>query len=125
LRGPVEPKRYAAETCRSALAHSGITPSISHNGDCWDNAPMESLKTDRVQHRVYATRAEARLDLFGYMGGLLQSRPPALSPGLHQPRRDGAQNGLTPSTFSERINMLKQGVHLMQDARHSLVQNDV
>jgi transposase InsO family protein len=43
---------------------------MSRKGDCWDNAPMESffhtLKTERVHHRVYATRAEARRDLFGY-----------------------------------------------------------
>ena len=51
--------QYAAEAYRSALARSGITPSMSRKGDCWDNAPMESffhtLKTERVHHRVYAT----------------------------------------------------------------------
>lgn len=35
--------QYAAEAYRSALARSGITPSMSRKGDCWDNAPMESL----------------------------------------------------------------------------------
>ena len=52
--------QYAAETYRLALARSGITPSMSRKGDCWDNAPMESffhtLKAERVHHRVYATR---------------------------------------------------------------------
>jgi len=70
--------QYAAETYRSALAQSGITPSMSRKGDCWDNAPMESffhtLKTERVHHRVYATRAEARRDLFGYIEGFYNSR---------------------------------------------------
>ena len=35
--------QYAAEAYRSALARSGITPSMSRKGDCWDNAPMESF----------------------------------------------------------------------------------
>jgi len=37
---------------------------MSHKGDCWDNAPMESsshsLKTERVHPRVYAIRDQAR-----------------------------------------------------------------
>ena len=70
--------QYAAEAYRLVLARSGITPSMSRKGDCWDNAPMESffhtLKTERVHHRVYATRAEARRDLFGYIEGFYNSR---------------------------------------------------
>ena len=70
--------QYAAEAYRGALAAAGITPSMSRKGDCWDNAPMESffhtLKTERVHHRLYATRAEARRDLFGYIEGFYNSR---------------------------------------------------
>ncbi len=70
--------QYAAEAYRSALAQSGITPSMSRKGDCWDNAPMESffhtLKTERVHHRVYATRDQARRDLFGYIEGFYNPR---------------------------------------------------
>ena len=70
--------QYAAEGYRKALARSGIIPSMSRKGDCWDNAPMESffhtLKTERVHHRTYATRAEARTDLFGYIEGFYNSR---------------------------------------------------
>ena len=70
--------QYAAEAYRSALATSGITPSMSRKGDCWDNAPMESffhtLKTERVHHRIYATRLEARRDLFGYIEGFYNPR---------------------------------------------------
>ncbi|VXA94301.1 hypothetical protein BREVUG8_10398 [Brevundimonas sp. G8] len=65
--------QYAAEAYRSGLARSGITPSMSRKGDCWDNAPMQSffhtLKTECVHHRVYATRDQARRDLFGYIEG--------------------------------------------------------
>ena len=78
LRRPVESAQYAAEAYRSALARSGVTPSMSRKGDCWDNAPMESffhtLKTERVHHRVYATRDEARRDLFGYIEGFYNPR---------------------------------------------------
>jgi hypothetical protein len=63
----------AAETYRQALAGSGITPSMSRKADCWDNAPMESffhtLKIERVHHRVYPTRNQARRDLFQYSKG--------------------------------------------------------
>ena len=63
---------------RLALARSGITPSMSRKGDCLDNAPMESffhsLKTERVHHWIYGTRAEARRDLFQYIEGFYNSR---------------------------------------------------
>ena len=57
---------------RQTLATSGISPSMSRKGDCRDNAPMESfftLKTERVHHRLYATRDQARRDLFQYIEG--------------------------------------------------------
>jgi putative transposase len=63
--------QYAAEAYRQTLATSGITPSMSRKGDCWDNAPMESFlqtfKTERVHRRLCATRDQARRDLFRYM----------------------------------------------------------
>jgi transposase InsO family protein len=59
--------------CAPALARAGITPSMSRKGDCLDNAPMESffhtLKIERVHHRIYATRTDARRDLFQYIEG--------------------------------------------------------
>jgi len=70
--------QYAAAPYRLALARSAITPSMSRKGDCLDNAPMESffhsLKTQRVHHRIYDTRAEARRDLFQYIEGFYNSR---------------------------------------------------
>ena len=70
--------QYAAEAYRLALARYGITPSMSAKGNCLDNAPMESffhtLKTERVHHRVYATRAEARRDLFHYIEAFYNPR---------------------------------------------------
>ena len=70
--------QYAAEAYRQILAGSGISPSMSRKGDCWDNAPMESffhtLKTERVHHRAYTTRDQARRDLFQYIEGFYNPR---------------------------------------------------
>ncbi len=53
-------------------------PVCYSDPDCWDTAPMESffrtLKTERVHHRLYPTRAEARRDLFAYIEGFYNPR---------------------------------------------------
>ncbi len=47
--------------------------SMSRTGNCYDNAPMESffhtLKVELVHQRRWATRDEARRDLFSYVEG--------------------------------------------------------
>ena len=63
--------QYACGDYQAALARAGITPSMSRRANPLDNAPMESffhtLKTELVHHRTYATRDEAKRDLFSYM----------------------------------------------------------
>ena len=70
--------QYAADEYRQALAAAKITPSMSRKGNCLDNAPVESffhtLKVERVHHRVYPTREDARRDLFAYIEGFYNSR---------------------------------------------------
>jgi putative transposase len=70
--------QYAAGDYRALLKASGIVPSMSRKGNCWDNAPgdnapMESwfhtLKTELVHHAAYATREAAKRDLFAYIEG--------------------------------------------------------
>ena len=65
--------QYASADYRKALKSHGITPSMSRKGNCWDNAPMESffgsLKSELVHHRRYATREDAKRDLFAYIEG--------------------------------------------------------
>jgi transposase InsO family protein len=60
----VETAQHAADDDGEALAAAGIVPPMSRKGNCLDNAPMESffhtLKVERIQHRLYAARAEAR-----------------------------------------------------------------
>lgn len=63
--------QYASESFQRLLAAYGITCSMSRQGDVWDNSAMESffssLKTERVNRRVYATRDQARADVFDYV----------------------------------------------------------
>jgi putative transposase len=67
---------------------------MSRKGDCLDNVPMESffhtLKTERVHHRLYATRAEARRDLFHYIEGF-----------YNPVRRHSALDFTSPTQFEE------------------------
>lgn len=48
----------------------GMKPSMSHRGNCYDNAPMESfwgsLKNELVHHQRYATRADAKAAIQEY-----------------------------------------------------------
>lgn len=55
---------------RFCKAHN-LLPSMSRRGNCYDNAAAESffssLKRERVRRRIYATRQDARADLFDYI----------------------------------------------------------
>lgn len=63
--------QYTAQDYQCLLAAHGMQVSMNGVGSWYDNAPMESffgtLKTELVHHRVYATRAQARTDLFDYI----------------------------------------------------------
>ncbi|MES2790056.1 MAG: IS3 family transposase, partial [Planctomycetota bacterium] len=63
--------QYASEHYQRILKQYGITCSMSRQGNCWDNAPMESffatLKKELVYQRHYQTRAEARYSLFEHI----------------------------------------------------------
>ena len=63
--------QYAAEAYARQVALMKAKASMSRTGCCYDNAPMESffhsLKVELVHQRRWATRDEARRDLFGYI----------------------------------------------------------
>src|SRR5438105_4671511 len=65
--------QYASAEYRKMMQAAGFRASMSRRADCYDNAPMESffhtLKTELVHHRHYATREEARRDIFAYIEG--------------------------------------------------------
>lgn len=62
-------RQYASAEYRAALRAAGLTCSMSRQGDCWDNAVVEScfasLKTELGAH--WPTRAAARRAVFEYI----------------------------------------------------------
>ena len=86
--------QYAAHDYRRVLAARGITVSMSRKGDCWDNAPMESVnatvKVECVHGAQFKTRAQAARELVAYFGYYNTER-------LHS-----ALGYLTPSAFERR-----------------------
>lgn len=63
--------QYASAAYRAALADAGFIASMSRKANCYDNATMESfwssLKLDLVYRRTFATRTQARRELFDYI----------------------------------------------------------
>ena len=63
--------QYVSEQFQRPMADSGIICSMSRSGNVWDNAAKESffssLKTERIQRKIYRTRNEARADVFDYI----------------------------------------------------------
>jgi len=62
---------YASGPYRQALDRAGLQPSMSRKGNCYDNATMESfwstLKLELVYRTAFATRAQARAQIFDYI----------------------------------------------------------
>ncbi len=87
--------QYASGEYQSRLAEVGALCSMSRRGDCYDNAAVESffgtLKTELVHGRRYATRAEARSDIFEYIE-LFYNRE----------RRHSALGYLSPAEYEAR-----------------------
>jgi putative transposase len=63
--------QFASSAYRELLAQHGLVASMSRTGNCYDNAFIESfwssLKYELVYHRRFATLAEARTAIFGYI----------------------------------------------------------
>jgi transposase InsO family protein len=63
--------QYASQEYQALLTKHQLRCSMSRAGNCYDNAPMESffstLKSELIHHRRYASRAEARADIFEFI----------------------------------------------------------
>jgi transposase InsO family protein len=63
--------QYASADYRHALDQAGLVASMSRRGNCYDNAAMESfwatLKLELVYRTRFATRADARAQIFDYI----------------------------------------------------------
>jgi putative transposase len=65
--------QYASGPYRALLEGWGMRQSMGRKGCCYDNAPMESffhtLKVELVHQGRFASREEARRELFAYLEG--------------------------------------------------------
>jgi transposase InsO family protein len=63
--------QYCGEEFQRALKGYGMRSSMSRKGDCWDNAPTESLwghlKVGRLHGRKFGTRREAMDEVVSWM----------------------------------------------------------
>ena len=63
--------QYCALSYQQAVIDSGMLPSMSRKGNCFDNAPVESfwgsLKQELVYQRRFRTRAEAQAAIQEYI----------------------------------------------------------
>lgn len=86
--------QYAAKDYRTKLKAPGITVSMSRKGDCWDNAPMESvngtLKVECVNDVHFETRDEARRAIVEYIGY------------YNTERRHSSLGNIAPAEFERR-----------------------
>lgn len=70
--------QYAASSYRELLEAWGMRQSMGRKGCCYDNAPMESffhtLKVELVHQSRFASRDEAKRELFAYIEGYYNRR---------------------------------------------------
>ena len=89
--------QFASQASVDQLAAVGAVPSMSRTGNCYDNAPMESffhtLKVELVHQRRWATRDDARRDLFAYIESY-----------YNRARLHSALGYLTPEQAEQRAN---------------------
>jgi transposase InsO family protein len=89
--------QYASADYRSALTQAGLVASMSRNGNCYDNAAMESfwstLKLELVYRRSFQTRSEARSQIFDFIEAF-----------YNRQRSHSALNYLSPVDFELQNN---------------------
>lgn len=87
--------QYAAEEYQGLLSRNKVICSMSRKGNCWDNACAENffsrLKSEHIQDRMYASRQEARQDVFWYIEVF-----------YNRSRRHAALGYISPVVFEEQ-----------------------
>lgn len=62
---------YGSDYYRSKLITSGLIPSMSRKGDCWDNAVAESffstLKNELLYGQMFASQEHAKSEIFKFV----------------------------------------------------------
>jgi putative transposase len=81
--------QYASADYRQALGEAGLVASMSRRGNCYDNATMESfwatLKLELVYRGHFATRAQARRQVFDYIETFYNRQRAHSALGYHSP----------------------------------------
>jgi putative transposase len=89
--------QYAGQAYQDLLREHGLVPSMSRKGNCWDNAPVErffgSLKRERTDLRLFATRDEARSCVVDYIEMFYNSQ-----------RRHSYLGYVSPAEFEAKAN---------------------
>jgi len=95
--------QFTSQEWQIFLQTHNLEASMSRRGNCHDNAVAESffqlLKRERIRRKTYATRAEARSDVFDYIEM------------FYNPTRKHTNNGmLSPVNYEEQYNLINKGV---------------
>ena len=95
--------QYGSQDYRAFLAEHNLEPSMSRRGNCLDNAVAESffstLKKLRIRGQIYATRDDARADIFDFIELFYNSQ-----------RRHSHVGGVSPRQFEADYFERLQGV---------------
>jgi len=83
--------QYCSREYRQLLKHNELICSMSARGDCYDNAAMESwnhsLKIEAVHGERFATRVQAKSQLFEYIEIYYNRQRLHSSLGYHSPAK--------------------------------------
>jgi transposase InsO family protein len=92
--------QYCSHEYRRDVEAAGFRPSMSGKGNCYDNAPTESLwgclKQELVHHRRFETRAEAQAAIQEYIEIF-----------YNRVRRHSAIGNIAPSRYAESFYLKK------------------
>lgn len=87
--------QFSSYDWQAFLKAHNLQPSMSRRGNCHDNAVAESffqlLKRERIRRKIYATRNEARQDVFDYIEMFYNPK-----------RRHGVSNRLSPVEYEKQ-----------------------
>jgi putative transposase len=96
-------RQFSSYDWQDFLKAHGLIGSMSRRGNCHDNAVAESffqlLKRERIKRKIYATRSEARQDVFDYIEMFYNPK-----------RRHGSANGMSPVEYEKQYSLRQQTV---------------
>jgi len=87
--------QFTGHDWQTFLREHNLVSSMSRRGNCHDNAVVESffqlLKRERIRRKTYATRLDARADVFNYIEMFYNPK-----------RRHNTAGGVSPVEFEKR-----------------------